>query len=474
MSLKQWVNLSKEEIFKDNTITTLDRCGNISAEITVDIADRAIGYRLRITPVGSNNVVYTPAELARNSNFYLTLGRVGVVDAKTIRVDDIRLPAAGGNKYKIEVIDATGKVVFSNDEVETWRRLYYQVVSMDDNRGNTVPSYSLANMETHAKKYFIELENKGTEQKMPYMKTIKMGEPDDPNCNLNQFSAAVRNAFTLDANLKKLGMAAVFSEYIAEISDKTVVHTVTIGTVNPLCVWSATEITVECEAFLWFGLDDADDLVKKWCIDGYVEYVDPAVVGSGQSYFIPLANIDITGAKRRAHGGYHKVKIRIDPNLQRLLSHRRGQVKITIKINVAEKWTNGFSWEPYAGMNLITCARRTVWEDMPAETREYTWNHEVGHRFGMTAWGHSTHGDSTLRNKLPDGPSTLYGENSGVNDNDHQGPHCSSGATYNVTTGWSGTPGCVMFGANGIGTAHSPNEYCGICAPIVRRLDLSA
>ena len=109
---------------------------------------------------------------------------------------------------------------------------------------------------------------------------------------------------------------------------------------------------------------------------------------------------------------------------------------------------------------------------MPANTQEYTWNHEVGHRFGMVAFGHRK-GIQGYK-KLPNGPSTLYGENSGVNDKRHQGPHCEKGANYNnATKVWSGIPGCVMFGANGIGNSHAPKEYCSECEPIVRKLDLS-
>jgi hypothetical protein len=87
----------------------------------------------------------------------------------------------------------------------------------------------------------------------------------------------------------------------------------------------------------------------------------------------------------------------------------------------------------------------------------------------MTAWGNSSHGNKALRDKLPDGPSTLHGENHGVNDKGHAGPHCEKGDAYNSSTGrWSGTPGCVMFGANGIGNNNSPDEYCSECKPIVR------
>ena len=97
---------------------------------------------------------------------------------------------------------------------------------------------------------------------------------------------------------------------------------------------------------------------------------------------------------------------------------------------------------------------------------------------GMVAYGdkdHSATNKSFHKNpKLPNAPSTLYGENRGVNDKGHQGPHCEKGVTYTAATNnWSGAPGCVMFGATGTSSASSPKEYCSECTDIVKKLDLS-
>lgn len=475
MALTQWVNLPKENIFKDKDIDSTDRCGTITIEVEVEKADSAIAYKAKIIPSGTDDVTYNSKELSRNTNFKIQKGIGGIVDTKKIRLQNIRLPAAGGNKYNIEVEDAAGNVVSTPVEVEAKRRLYYQVLTMDDKKGNMVPAYSLANMESHGKKYFIELEKKGTKEKVPYIKTLKTFKYTHPEYNLNQFATDVVKSYTIDDKYKQLGMAAVFSEYISTFKDDKIIRTVTIGTPNPLCIWGTTAVTVMGDRWLWHGLDDADDAAKKWFISGYVVYTDPAKPAIREEYKIDRANVRITGKPRFTHGGYHQVKIKIDPALQALLSKKQGQLEFTIDVNIIAGFTNGFSWNPRRGVNLITCARRTLWTDMPANTREYTWNHEVGHRFGMTAWGNSKYGNKALRDKLPDGPPTLYGENRGVNDKTHSGPHCEKGASFDaVKKKWSGTPGCVMFGANGTSTAHSPNDYCSECAPIVRKVDLSS
>ena len=104
---------------------------------------------------------------------------------------------------------------------------------------------------------------------------------------------------------------------------------------------------------------------------------------------------------------------------------------------------------------------------MPNDTRRYTWNHEVGHRFGMTADG--------LRNS-PDKPATFYSDRiDNKNYGGHRGPHCNIGTVYDeVKDTWSGVPGCVMFGANGIANNHSPEDYCEPCKKIIKKVDLSA
>ena len=193
--------------------------------------------------------------------------------------------------------------------------------------------------------------------------------------NLTNFGQHVVKAFSLDKELKKVGVAAVFSEYIASMSSALIKEVVTIGIVNPKCTWNSVEVLLIGNAYLWYGLNDAEDKAKKWLINAGVEYTDPAK-GEKKTYKIPRANIDIAGTKLKTYGGYHKLKIKIDPPLQKLLSKTKGKLNFVANVHVASGWINGFSWNPGGG-DLITCARRIVWEDMPSNTQEYTWNHEV-------------------------------------------------------------------------------------------------
>ncbi len=466
MTLKQWVNLEKDDEYaKDSDIGSKDRCGKLNIKVKFDNDKAPVDFKSKITPVGSKNVTYNAKEEGRNSSFKLVHTCSGFCSEKEYVFDEsIQLPAAGGNKYKIEAKDSDGKTV-NSVEVETWRKLYYQVMCMDDGK-NKVPASALGKMEKHANKYFIALQKVGGTTKVPYRKTIGM----HGSGNIGSFGTDVKKAFSLSAAHKKVGIAAVFSEYISTMGSLEFRKSFAAGGSDPKVVITATDVTLIFDQFLWYGLDDTDDKANKWFVSCMIGLQDPKTK-STLSHTVAEADVSITGSKLRTYGGFRKIKIKRNANMDKLLNAKKGQLMFYAKVNVTTGWTNGFSWNP-GGVDLITCARRVVWADMPAKTTEYTWNHEVGHRFGMVAYGNKT--GISGANKLPDGPPKLYGENRGVNDKNHAGPHCGKGARYNAgTKTWSGSPACVMFGANGIGSSHAPNDYCSACQPIVRKLDLS-
>ncbi len=468
MAIVQWVNLEKEDVYaQDSDIGSVDRCGPISLKTFFEKEGVPLNFTVRAVPSGDDNVVYSQAEQKRNPNFKMPNEVTGLGSEKEVLLKDaVVLPAAGGNKYKLEAKDANG-VTVSSVEVEVKRKLYYQILKMDDTNGS-VTAYSLAPMKSHAAQHFITLQEAGTAGKVPYRKTISM----HPGGNSVDFAREVRAAYNLDGALKKVGFAAVFSDYIAGWDDHEVSEVVVLGACSPGAVVTVTTVTVASNFDLWFGLDDADDAAGKWLTDAVAEFSDP-VTGASQTYFIPRANVSVTGSTYHAHGGYREITITRDAGLDRLLSQPKGLVTFTLELKIVGGWTNGFSWRPWSDdLQLITCSKRPQWEEMASETKEYTWNHEVGHRFGMVAYGNRS--DLPSHDGLPDGPPDLYSDATGVNYGGHRGAHCGKGATYDsVRDWWSGRPGCVMFGANGIGRHHAPKEYCGDCSPIVRKLDLS-
>lgn len=472
MTITQWVNLEKEDDYaKDPDIGSKDRCGNLTIKTAFAKGNVPLSYKVKVKSAGSGNVTYTAAELARNSKFKMTKGVLDLGSSTEVLMEDnIQLPAAGGNKYILEAIDANGKTV-SSVEVETKRRLYYQEITMDDVNG-TVPNYSLSPMEAHAEKHFIYLKKMGATKKTPYFKTLT------DNNSLN-FATQVKKAYDLSQALQKVGIALVFSDYITDPDKFDFIDVLPIGGSNPYISISATDITISVDDYLWYGLDDADDKAKNYFVSGQLQHIDPINSPTPSVSTILKKDVDIAGTKLKTHGGYHKISIKRTPSINDLLNKTSGVLTFSLELNSAPFWTNGFSWNPWSDdFKLITVSRRPLWEDMTSSTREQVWNHELGHRLGMTSYGNKKDykgKDIDGFKKLPDGPTSFYYD---ISDNKnyggHRGPHCGKGAVYNDTTDdWSGVPGCVMYGADAIGSNSTPKEYCPDCTPIVRKLDLS-
>lgn len=489
MAVIQWVNLEKDAVYaEDADIDSEDRCGTLVVKASFQAKDTPLQFKIKVTDVGSDNVIYTTQEKNRNPNFKLTMGTTDIaLDTEVLLEDNLRLPAAGGNVYKVEAIDANGTVV-SSGEFETMRKLYYQTLYIDhaEKKANNV---SLSSMEAHAQKYSIKLEKLGNDteiieyqnengrQTLVNFKTIT----DD---NMNQFAASVVKHTTLKDAHKKVGFAAIFANYVANYKKHTYREKVNIGTVNPMCQWNSSQLVVgSADVSLWHGLVDSDDKDLKWFDKLTVKYRSPKskkkfkyTLKNSTAKSKNLVNV-FTPAKSGTYGGYWAMDITLDQDLSKLLTQASadgGEVEVKIKAYVVDGWSGGFSTS-YGSTQMIVNARLAFWEDNDAAMIKQVWNHELGHRLGMTAYGDSAKVFSGWgsKNKLPDGPPSLYGEKKLV-ERGHQGPHCDKGAFYNdALETWSGTPECVMFGQTSLNGVATPEDYCSNCKDIVRKLDLS-
>jgi len=495
MALVQWVNLEKHADYAaDSDIGSEDRCGALEIKTAFASGSVPLSYKVKVTPSGSDDVTYTTAELGRNKNFKMTKGATDLgTSAEVVMSDTVKLPAAGGNKYKLEAKDANGKVVKS-EEIEAKRKLYYQFMHMEDTNGKVTP-YALTQMEGHCANYHIVLSKAGTDKKIPFHKCVNSGAGG--RFSHVGFAADVRAEYDLTAPQKKVGCVTALSNYVASFKSttKTLTHSIG-GPANPkisitpsVAAGVATTVGIPGKItlsiltgheFLWYGLDDDDDLAKVWFIDGAASFTPNTSSASpsamaGQSIQISRTDVSIGGTKMRTHGGHQVIEVTVNPGstLDNMISQASGTLDFAFELNRVKGFSGGFSWGG-AGFALTTCCTKAWFEDKQPSKSDVIWNHEIGHRMGMVAFGDKP--NATYPNpKLPDAPPHLYGEKRGVNDKGHQGPHCEEGAvTYNATTKrWSGTPGCVLFGATGTSAASSPLTYCSDCEPVVRKLDLS-
>jgi hypothetical protein len=479
MTKKQYVNLSKDDIFKDSDIDSVDRCGTVTIKVEVDKADQAIAYKVKVTAKGSDNVTYTSAEEKRNPNFLMTKGKLSVADEKSVLLDGLQLPAAGGNQYRIEVMDANGKVVSSDVEIESRRKLYYQIISM---KTGSHPS-SFTGFTGEFDKYNIEMiEKDDGRNSMKFIKTVH-------NDNENEFYVEARKAYKIK-RFQPYGVAVVFSNMVADyINNYNNEHIDLLvpSKLDTVHHSKKREIIVDLkddyneDAYLWEGLDDGHDAADKfWLISAFF------VTVSGQRLQISRSKINKHGGPRFQNGGYNQVRIILDEeHLSSALSLNKGVIELATR--VVKGFSGGFS---VGNKNIITIARKSWWQSHPDSDIDsiQILNHEMGHKVGMATTGDkpfpSNKSHFSFIDKItPDSSDNLYGEYyEGPDENNygHQGPHCKEGVNYAASTNsWSGgKPGCVMFGATGMTDTNdgiyksSPTSFCSKCGKSVRKLDV--
>lgn len=483
--IKQWVNLPKEAKFVGDGITSKNRLDFLHFETKFKNANPAL-YKVKIIPMGSGNIKYSKKEQKRHKGFNLQKQPPQLsAKKKDVVEQDVYLPAAGGNQYKIKARYGK-KVVESKTIVEVWRRLYYQVISMKG-----VPCLSSMSkfedaFEDKKNKYFIELKEQGNgRNRMKFMKTVYDKNYTILTGNGDEFRKQARAVYSI-RKYEPYSVAVVFSNNIADPREFKIIDTVSREIPSKLFRWGSynDECTLDVadssgnDEYLWLGLNDEHDKKKAWLVSAVFETKDK------RKLKISSDDISFTGAKGYDKGGYSKLKINLKGVKRKFFSKIEGKIKVTVL--VVDGFSGGFS---YNSLNLITVATRAWWGKKPTTDVEMLQilNHEMGHKVGMVAYGDKKHPKNpkfTYKPMLPDAPKTLYGENRGINNQEHLGPHCSKdvkyrNATKKASAEWSGKPGCVMFGATAVYDSKTksynspPATFCSECKPAVRKLDLN-
>ena len=455
--LLQWVNLPKDAKYVEDEITSIERVGPV--HLTCEFKKAKLAhFRVQVKPKKRGNARYSRQERSRNPNFKVRYNSSQTnTSAKKVKLEmDVYLEAAGGNRYTIKA-KYRKKVVQATMLLETRRRLYYQVINM-----TTVPvPASMATFEEAFKntgdKFYIMIKEKGGRPSFPLIPVLK-------DTSHTAFRNGARSVYAIQ-QYEPYAVALVFSNYISNMAELEFIDSVDRNVSSWLSRWGAYEATVELtdaggrSKYLWYDLDPADDAAKEWFISAEFHKTDGTV--------IRLSADDVTidfSSKSFPLGGYNKIKVNFQIlNFGNIFTSLTG--RLHIKVNVVSGFTGGFS---YNSLNMITTADKAWWRQNSEAKKFQICNHELGHKVGMVADG---------QGRAPDAPPHLYGENRGVNDKGHRGPHCENGATYNAATNrWSGNQVCVMFGSTGImnpgGYRATPPDFCGDCAPVVRKLDL--
>lgn len=529
VQLEQWVNLNKDPKWVEDNIKSVERVGELHFEVTFNKAKLA-NFKIKVKDSGSN-ATYLPAESGRNKNFRIEhdAGSETNLGKQKVQLQrNVSLPAAGGNEYIVRVM-FKGKQVESTKAVVVRRKLFYYSVKMDSAtlpaaEAIADPSAVLSSLAPDhwlpSKNYYIEIKKLG-DATMAFAKVLLMREQDENRQAIGNAWTSTRSGLlsAVKAGLvgqradlqkrKPFAFVTVWCNYIASKGKTIATVGATTWTGSAFQVATATlpnwfgklfnykvadqTLYFQLNDWLWYRLDDNDDNNQHWLETCELHFVDST--GARSRVAIPNDRVSIAGNARFPFGGHHILKIDLtnadmDGVKRRILGQRQGTFQLRVAVRTVVGWTNGFE---VPGVNVIVMADKVLWNTMDVDTKKQTLNHEFGHKIGMTSQGgKATTFNSASAANMPQAPGSLYGNvQRGASENarGHQGPHCDTGAawapgaydpvsqTYAGT--WSSSPSCVMFGANGIVDAanvlHSaPRVYCGVCEPIVRKLDLGS
>lgn len=474
-TVKQWVNLPKDNKFVGDGISSLERLDFLHFKTEFKKADPS-AFKAIVIPTGSGNIKYSKKEQKRHKAFQIRKQPPQFSDSKKTHIEqDVYLPPAGGNQYKIKAKYGK-KVVESKMTVEVWRRLFYQVISMKGVRYLSSFKKFEDAFKDEKNKFFIELKEKDNgRNKMKLIETIYDSNGTSLTGNGSDFRDEARKVYSID-KYRPYAVAVVFLNYIADPVRHMLTDTVTRNIPSKLFFWEPNDEEIVLDItdrdgnyeYLWHGMIQEHDKNKKWLISANFKTKD------NQLLKISPDDITYTSQMNYGLGGRYQLKVSLKSIRRKFFSKIEG--KILIKLYIVDGFSGGFS---YTSLNLITVATRSWWDTNPATNGEMlqTLNHEMGHKVGMVGYGDKNHpknSDFTYRPMLPDSPKHIYGENRNVNNKTHLGPHCGNGASFNHRTQeWTGTPVCVMFGSNGTATAFTPAEFCSECAPVVRKLDIN-
>ncbi len=448
--LEQWVNVPKTEAFKKLIgAKSLERLGPVNISAKFKKASLA-GFRVKIIPLdGAKHESYSAAERGRNSNFTVRVkGAATNTGKSSVKLDkNIFLNAAGGNRYKLKA-KYKKKEIESGLTVKAHRFMIYQRIHMKG-----VASTDMSDVETElwkpAEKSFIKLHEEGADTEVKLIKTVH-----DSGAN---FIKAMAKGWKLGKTYKPYAMAVAFVNYIATPREVNVQHKVNLAVPSKLSKWNwkGSEVTFDTKQYLWYGLDDAHDKSQHWLVSCQFKF-KPDDGSPVQTLGLDRDWVTITGSDAFPYGGRRKVKVKLDPKRfdRNFFTQMKGSLSISLRVRTPS-FTNGLA---YNVVNLLAVADKGRWDDRTKVGKLSTIVHELGHKFSMVADGNG---------RAPDKPTNHY------TGKTHNGDHCSKGTNFNAgTSTWSGTPGCVMFGAGGIGGNQKPISFCGDCAPALRKVDL--
>ncbi|MBI3776153.1 MAG: hypothetical protein HY273_11485 [Gammaproteobacteria bacterium] len=348
--VEQWVNLPKDKLFVEDEVTGLERVNFVHVECEFKKAKPA-NFKIRIVPLGSQ-ANYTKKE-RKNKQFKLQdhLPIQSNAAGKLVKLEkDIYLPAAGGNKFKIEA--KYKKDVVMSDEIETRRKLYYQVIKM---KGMTATVKTLTD---HLEDEFWNTAHKH------YIKLKQIASKGDIS-GFSNFDEHQQGQIPILAKAKYSNVRDPFC-FALILVDQLAASEIKTNTLATKIDAKKTPVTVPVPQgrFLWIDLDPPGTPEANWNFGGrFIEN------GTGKVTAIDPKDITAVG----------KTAVKVD--VKSLPNGAVGNIEVDLKL--VNRFRTGLS----LGKNVICVATRAVWKQRADSDMKSTLVHEAGHKIGMVPGG---------------------------------------------------------------------------------------
>ena len=429
----QWVNLSATLLSLAYVIHAPDnqsmaRCGRTPRiRIRFDFrGQRAVTVRLAPLP---DNVGYDAAEQGRNEAFTGLLEKSYKTEADgTLTIDDLTIPAAGGNGYQLEAEDENGNVAVG--PLLTARRLVF--VQEFVMRG--LPGMSdWADVVAEYARHGVALVVTGPPADIDHQVNI------DPYAERAELVDGLRIAYNASRlkGFEPHAIAIAFTEFLRVASEGNVVEVSALAVGPPVGTVDVDIVDAAANFHrLWTAhFEPADDWYEQIVfVPDVATLRDPATsIGD----LLPIV-IDRSACTVIDNG----LRLRIDVSS---LPNCDGTLRLVVK------WVDRALGGIALGGNIVvaTLAYRDDVSDAVI--------HELGHKLQLAPNGEPGE---------PNASPLLY------SGKGHVGPHCASGLTglqralpdYHAVSG-----NCVMFGR-----LLNIDAFCGDCASGLRRADFRA
>lgn len=387
-------------------------------------------FKVKLLPAGGN-ASYTTTEKGRNGKFKADKAwhsHTTDADGTAVVKTGPQLTVAGGDKYSLEAHDDQAVIVKSST-IKTIRGVHVVQIKM---QGLTAIAGSIADCIGEYARHHLKLV-KLASVTMPHLHNV--------GTDTATLEANVATAWNGSQGKAKApyALGVVFTDHLAvKNPNKTLNYPG--QQVGPgkgpiaLRIMGAglTDPTVE-ERPLWRDI-----------VPGEGWFISAWYTPNGGGAPIELHEPDVVPSQATGYSARVNVKVSHLP---------AGTGKITLTVNWVDRMRGGLS---FGGSPTVLICTRAWWTDITAAEQNQTLVHELGHQFGMVPEGNGAELDAHADQ---------------YTDSGHVGSHCHHGVAAKANYGDSASNAastCVIFGAT-----NGKLKYCSLCAPQVRKVDLT-